>query len=172
MKGKEFFGMVCAATVLLLSSCDSNTSMVGPSSNETSGVTGSSTQTIDPMLDKLNPELMITPVAGNTYRLGMIVGAGGTADSPEMQTLHSIRAVRFDVMSPANELIATRLTDSVPSSGVMDQQTGRISITTSTAVNFTPDRQLPEGTYAVMTVQGMNGVAVRSAELPFGQFAH
>jgi hypothetical protein len=163
MNRSKILGIAGVAAVLFgalaLRSCMSEPSPVGP------GIT-SIGPNIDSELDRLGPQLTITPESDSSYTLGMTVGAGGSPDAPAMRALRSINAVEFTVYSPDRKLISTQRTESISPSGVSNQQTGEASTIMHASVSYRPPSQLPAGAYAFMTVIGTNGVALRSATFP------
>jgi hypothetical protein len=160
--------------VLFLNSCGNSNTTVGPA--DTGSNSGSDNPAmglkIDPALDRLNPEFNIVADQGNSYTMSFMAGAGGSPESESQEALRSIRAVEFRVYTADNQLLATRITDSVPTSGVMNRDNGTASVIAATSVRYSPSAQLPDGTYGMMVVEGKNGVAVRSEAFPVKEFVH
>jgi hypothetical protein len=149
-----------ALLALLLYGCGSDPVPVGFLD---SGIGG---ERIDSTLDRLAPELTIRTASDGGYLLAMTAGAGGYSDSPQLQALRSIQAVRFDLYNPDHRLVTTLSSNSVWMSGVKNAESGELSVVASTAVRYMPTEQLPTGAYAVMKVIGANGIARRSATFP------
>jgi hypothetical protein len=121
---------------------------------------------VDPALVALKPQLTIATTSDGGYIMGMVVGGGGTFESNTMGALRSIRSVRFDVYALSNVCVASVESENIDASGVMNGQTGEISLTMTTYVHYKPTAALPVQAYARMTVVGANGVASITADLP------
>jgi hypothetical protein len=121
---------------------------------------------VDPGLVALKSELTIASTSDGGYIMGMVVGGGGTVESNTMSALRSIRSVRFDVYVLSNVRVASMETRNIDASGVMNGQTGEISLTMTAHVQYKPSVALPERGYARMTIVGTNGVASTRADLP------
>jgi hypothetical protein len=136
-------------------------SSVTPDDNQEHG----SSLTVDEALNKMNPELKVGIDSAGVYQLSMVVGAGGMAGSPELQTMRSIESVEFEMRSPQQQLIDFRSTDDIVSSGVM-RNDGFASLVATATVDLAPPTEIPVGSIAVMTIHTDKGIVRRSESIP------
>jgi hypothetical protein len=152
---------LCIALAACSSSKNSTSSQGGSTPSTKLAVPNDS---LDATLDALNPEFTINPIGPGRYSLNLMVGAGGTPDSPPLGALRSIASVDFRVFAPDGRLLGSKSTSEVPTSGTMNRETGEASVIASTFVHWTADEPVAPGSYAVMTIHTRNGIVVRRQE--------
>lgn len=121
---------------------------------------------IDSALDKLNPQFAVTPLGGRRYSLTFVVGAGGPPSSPGMAAIRSINSLAAQIYSADGTQLASLATQDVTISGTGNAANGTQSLMASGGIEWSAEKNVEPGTYAIMMAHTEKGVVMRRLSFP------
>lgn len=121
---------------------------------------------IDPAIDALDVDFAVNVYATGEYSIYFSVGAGSNATEPAANAARSIDSFTVTWYAPDGSALGRSGTSDISSSGTLNTETHRSSITVYGMTSWKPDAPLKSGSYAVAVVSGSNGGRARRLELP------
>lgn len=121
---------------------------------------------VDPALERIEPQFAVTHLADRRYSLSFRGGAGGRSNSEGMNALHSITSLSFQIYAPDGRQLGSVATQDITTSGVANSETNEASLTAFGGVEWESPGAISPGTYAIAVLRSDRGALARRVEFP------